>query len=149
MPSDVFDFDLAKFRLEYNLIGLYMLSNKHNEAKKCLDKIRYSPKLKESDKFKQKKLIVLIMKLAIYYASANKADFDSFERLLECFSFIMEYFFVVFDFKDETYVKRFRKLLSMFVHILINDKENIKECTDYAKKIIDYKDIDSKLDGKK
>ena len=126
-----------------------MLSNKHNEAKKCLDKIRYSPKLKESDKFKQKKLIVLIMKLAIYYASANKADFDSFERLLECFSFIMEYFFVVFDFKDETYVKRFRQLLSMFVHILSNDKENIKECTDYAKKIIDYKDIDSKLDGKK
>jgi hypothetical protein len=30
-----------------------MLSNKQNDAKKCLDKIRYNPKLKESDKLEK------------------------------------------------------------------------------------------------
>jgi hypothetical protein len=148
VPLDIFDFDLAKFRLEYNLIGLYMLSNKQNDAKKCLDKIRYNPKLKESDKFKQRKLIILSMKLAIYYALANKADLDSFERLIECFSFIMEYFFSVFDFKDETYLKLLRQLISMLVYIVSNDKDNMKNYTDYAKQIIDYKDMDSKFDGR-
>jgi hypothetical protein len=148
VPSDIFDFDLAKFRLEYNLIGLYMLSNKQNDAKKCLDKIRYNPKLKESDKFKQRKLIILSMKLATYYALANKADLESFERLIECFSFIMEYFFSVFDFKEESYLKLLRQLISMLVCIVSNDKDNLKNYTDYAKQIIDYKDMDSKFDGK-
>ena len=36
----------------------------------------------------------------------------------------------------------------MLVYIVSNDKDNMKNYTDYAKQIIDYKDMDSKFDGK-
>ena len=149
MPSDVFDYDLCKLRLEYNLFGLYLLSNRRNDAKKCLDKFRYNPKLKDSDRFKQRKLVILCINLSIYYASANKADLDSFDRLTECFSFIMELFFNAFENKDENYVKLFKQLISILVYIVNNDKDNIKNYADYAKQIVDHRDVDDKLDSKR
>ncbi len=124
------------------------MNNKQNDAKKCLDKLRFNSKIQKNDKFKQQKLVISSFSLAMFYVSSNKSDINALDNLIECFDFIMEYFFNVFDVKDELFFKYYSQLISLFINVLSNDKENMKKYIEYAKKIIDYNDIDSKLNGK-
>ena len=58
-------------------------------------------------------------------------------------------FFNAFENKDENYVKLFKQLISILVYIVNNDKDNIKNYADYAKQIVDHRDVDDKLDSKR
>ena len=123
------------------------MNSKQCDAKKCLDKLRKNPAIKEIDKFKQRRLVILCLNLAIHFASSIKADINALENLIDCFNFIIEHFFNVFDFKDENYVKYFCQMLNLLYFVVLNDKEHITEYSKYAKKVIENKEIDNQMNG--
>lgn len=134
---------------------LYILNKNYSKAKQCLDKIKFNTSIKHLNIIKQYQLFKLYFNLAIIFNNSYKnrlnnglkASLNENENLIECFEYIFDLFFNIFNINDKFILQYFYYLLIIMINVLkVNDK-NIDMYSSYAEKLIKYTDIDYSLDG--